>query len=166
MNRRTSATLVITLLGAVVLTGCTGRVDDDAVTSDYDAWMSRSSAQLRSISSGNEGGAGGRLTVGDGDRNAHAVVFLSYDLVGSYDVVADCRSSKKVRLTIRDFTEDGGGTEPQSVLGTADIACGVPYRIPIDVPKDRSGIELDASSTDRSGQALFNTFVVARDTAE
>jgi hypothetical protein len=164
-NRRLSATVILTLLGAVSLTGCTGGDDDSAVSADYTAWMSQSSAQLQSISTGNEGGAGGRLTAEDGSKNARAVVFLSYSFAGPYDVVAACRSSKKVHLTIRDFTEDGGGADPQSVLGSADITCGVPSRIPIDVPKGRSGIELDASSTDRSGQALFNTYVVAPEPA-
>lgn len=161
-----TATLGFALLGAVLLTGCTGGDDNRAVSADYTDWMNQSSAQLQRISTGNEGGAGGRLTVEDGSKKAHAMVLLSYDLAGPYDVVVACRSSKTVHLTIRDFTEDGGGADPQGVLGTADITCGVPSRIPIDVPKDRSGIEFDASSTDRSGRALFNTYVVAHDAAQ
>ncbi|MDM7892955.1 hypothetical protein [Curtobacterium caseinilyticum] len=159
---RLAATLAATLLGALLLSGCTGGDGDDAASEDYAAWMSQSSAQLKSISTGNEGGAGGRLTVEDGGEKAQAKVFLEYDFAGPYDVVAACRSSKPVHLVTSGFTTSGGASDVQSVLARADIACGGTSRIHIDVPEDQSGIALDASTLDRSGQALFNTHIVAR----
>lgn len=50
----------------------------------------------------------------------------------------------------------------EHTLGRADITCGHMSRIPIEVAVDRSGVALDASTTDRSGKALFDTRIVSR----
>ncbi|GAA3342545.1 hypothetical protein GCM10017714_31390 [Curtobacterium pusillum] len=71
-----------------------------------------------------------------------------------------------MHLTIHDVTAKhdkyGDSLDTQSVIGEADIDCGVTVRIPIDVPKGRDGIMLDASTADTSGRALFDSFVVTR----
>ncbi|SDQ99412.1 hypothetical protein SAMN02800687_3207 [Curtobacterium sp. UNCCL20] len=164
--RRPAAALLAGIAGGVILTGCTGGSHGDAVPEDYTAWMSQTSAQMNVAGDDEHGGAGGRLTVENGDEKAGASVSLEYDLAGPYDVLAVCRSSKKVHLTVSDYTAatagPGESLESMSVLGQADITCGVTSRIPIDVPKGRAGITLDASTTDRSGQTLFDAFVVTR----
>ena len=163
---RPAAALLTGIAGGLLLTGCTGGHHSDAVPDDYTAWMTQTSAQMNVDGNDSQGGAGGRLTVENGGKKARASVSLEYDFAGPYDLLAVCRSSKTVHLTIRDYTNEtegpGVNSEPQSILGEADITCGVTSRIPIDVPKGRAGIMLDASTTDRSGKALFDTAVVTR----
>lgn len=165
--RRPAAALLTVMVGGLLLTGCTGGNHSDAVPDDYTAWMTQTSAQMNVDGNDSQGGVGGRLTVENGSSSkARASVSLEYDFAGPYDLLAVCRSSKTVHLTIRDYTNEtegpGVNSEPESILGEADITCGVTSRIPIDVPRGRAGIMLDASTTDRSGKALFDTAVVTR----
>lgn len=154
------------LVGALLLAGCTGSDHGDAVPEDYTVWMNQTTAQMNRVSADDEGGAGGRLTAEDGSKKARAWVSLKYDLAGPYDVLAACRSSRIVHLVVRDLSaeRDGAGVDDdtQSVLGTADMTCGVMSRIQIDVPKGRAGIAFEAATADRSGTALFNAIVVPR----
>lgn len=91
---------------------------------------------------------------------------MEQDLEGPYDVLAVCRSTKTVHVTIHAFTTtpDGSGESlgTEERLGEADVNCGAATRIPIDIPKDRDGIALDASTSDRSERVLFDTFIVTR----
>lgn len=126
-------------------------------------WMSQMSAEF----AGDFDGGGGRLTLGDDDpEKATASIALEQDLEGPYDVLAVCRSTKTVHLSVHAFTStpdgSGGSLDDEEDLGAADIHCGVTTRIPIDVPKGRDGIAIDASTSDRSGRALFDSFIVAR----
>jgi hypothetical protein len=177
IHRRTTAVLLTALAGTLLLTGCSGGDQTDSVPTDYSAWMRQTSAQMNGDSDGGEGGAGGHLSAEDGSKKARASASLEYDLSGPYDdlsgpydVLAVCRSTKMVHLTVRDFTAErvGNGEDlhPRSVLGEADITCGVTSRIPIDVPTGRAGVMLDATTTDTSGKTLFNTVIVTRGTGQ
>ena len=66
-----------------------------------------------------------------------------------------------VSITVK---KDGNGEAStlREHLGEADIDCGATTRIPIDVPKGRAGIDIAASTTDRSERALFDSFIVKR----
>jgi hypothetical protein len=148
----------------LTLTGCSGH---DAFPKDYGhAWFDRMSSLLGGGESA-AGGAGGQLLVEDDERGAvTGSAALEYDLSGPYDVLAVCRSTAIVHLTIRDFTarkEHGGeSTNPRSVLDEGDIVCGATTRLSITVPADADGIVLDVSTADRSGRALWDAFVVPR----
>ncbi|MGN8049118.1 hypothetical protein ACTJKO_05470 [Curtobacterium sp. 22159] len=160
---RRLTTAVLLAGAALLLTGCTGHSTGNRLPEGYSEWMSQMSSQFDDA----QGGGGGQLTVSDEDKGkAEGIIELQTKLAGPYDVLAVCRSTKALHLTIRDFTErhdeNGYSSDQQSVLGQADIDCGSTARIPIDVPKGRDGIELDATTTDTSGRALFDTFVVAR----
>lgn len=160
--RRTASAAALTVTAVVVLAGCSGH--EDAVPKNYgQSWMAQMSSQL----AGDFGGGGGRLTLGDDNpKKTTASIALEYELNGPYDILAVCRSTTTVHLTIDAFTatKDGSGESlsTKERLGEADINCGATMRIPIDVPKNRDGITLDASSTDRSERALFDTFIVKR----
>ncbi|WIE77083.1 hypothetical protein [Curtobacterium sp. MCSS17_007] len=160
--RPTTAVAATILAGASLLTGCSSH--EDAVPKNYGrAWMSQMSSQL----AGGFGNGGGRLVVGDDNpEKATASIALQYDLEGPYDVLAVCRSTKTVHLTMTAFTAmtDGSGASlaTKERLGQSDVNCGATMRIPIDVPKNRDGIALDASTSDRSERALFDAFIVAR----
>ena len=152
---------MLAVCSALLLAGCTGHSTGDDLPKDYGQdWLAEMSTQL----AGDSGGGGGRLTVDDeNEKRAQAVIGLQYEFAGPYDVLAVCRSTKTVHLAIHDFTnEHGDSLGTDSLIGGADIHCGATTRIPIEVPKGRDGIELDATTTDTSGRALFDAFVVAR----
>ncbi|ROS59999.1 hypothetical protein EDF42_3380 [Curtobacterium sp. PhB172] len=161
VNQRLTSALLTAMGAALLPTSCSHK---DALPEDYgQAWMS----QMSSRYAGDYGGGGGRLVLGDDNpKKATASVALEQDLEGPYDVLAVCRSTKTVHVTIHAFTAtpDGSGKslDTKERLGEADVNCGATTRIPIDVPKDRDGIALDASTNDRSERALFDTFVVTR----
>ncbi|WP_146239737.1 hypothetical protein [Curtobacterium sp. MCSS17_011] len=116
---------------------------------------------------GDHGGGGGQLIVDDDDRKqARAGVALQTDLAGPYDVLAVCRSTKVLHLAIHDITSKhdkyGDSFDTNSLIGEANVHCGATTRIPIDVPKDRDGIMLDATTADTSERALFDAFIVTR----
>ncbi|MGW8431806.1 hypothetical protein ACWGJ9_11985 [Curtobacterium citreum] len=162
ISRRISSAAVVTAVGAVLLAGCSSH--EDAVPKNYgQAWMAQMSSQL----AGDFGGGGGRLTLGDDNpKKTTASIALQYDLNGPYDILAVCRSTTTVHLTIDAFTatKDGSGESlsTKERLGEADINCGATMRIPIDVPKNRDGITVDASSSDQSERTLFDAFIVKR----
>lgn len=116
LRLRSAAALLTVIAGGATLAGCSGSDHDSAVPEDYTRWMNHAFAQLNGVTADSHGGAGGRLTVEDGGKRAHAHVSLEYDLAGPHDVLA----------------------------------------------AGRSGVALDASTTDRSGKALFDTLVVSR----
>ncbi|PYY32251.1 hypothetical protein [Curtobacterium sp. MCBD17_030] len=161
-RRRPVAALILVIAGTIALTGCSSH--EDAEPKNYGhQWMSQMSSQLPS----DFGGVGGRLVLGDDNpKKATASISLQYDLEGPYDILAVCRSTETVHLTIHAFTatKDGSGQslDTKERLGEADINCGTTMRIPIDVPRGRDGITLDASTDDRSERTLFETSVVTR----
>jgi hypothetical protein len=168
LRRRSSAALAVAIAGAALLTGCSHSQEDTVPKNYGHEWMSQMSTQLAgdSIES-----AGGRLVLGDDNpKKATASVALQDDLEGPYDVLAVCRSPKTVHITITDFTatKDGSGESltTKEHLGEADINCGATARIPIDVPNGRDGIAIDASTSDQSERALFDSFIVARGARE
>ncbi len=159
---RNSSAALLAVATAVVVTGCSSH--GDALPKDYGhQWMSQMSSQL----AGDFGGGGGQLALGDDNpKQATLGVELQQDLEGPYDVLAVCRSTKTVHVSLHAFTakKDGNGESStlREHLGDADIHCGATTRIPIDVPTGRAGIAIDASTNDRSGRALFDSFIVAR----
>ncbi|WNY33258.1 hypothetical protein Q9Q99_14010 [Curtobacterium flaccumfaciens] len=154
------ATLVTLVAGAAALAGCSSH--EEALPEDYGhQWMSQMSSQL----SGDFGGGGGQLVlVDDNSKKATLGVELQQDLEGPYDVLAVCRSAEIVHVSLYSFTvkKDGNGdsTTLREHLGEADIYCGSTTRIPIDMPKNRAGIDIEASTNDRSERALFDSFIV------
>lgn len=154
--------LVTVVAGTVTLAGCSSR--EEALPKDYGhQWMSQMSSQL----SGDFGGGGGQLVLmDDNSKKATLSLELQQDLEGPYDVLAVCRSTKTVHVSLHAFTgkKDGNGESStlREHLGEADIDCGATTRIPIDVPKGRAGIDIAASTDDRSERALFDSFIVAR----
>lgn len=163
-HRRLLAAIAAT--GVVLsLTGCTHH---DAFPKDYGhAWLDRMTTLLGGGEDG-QGGAGGQLLAGDDDDLGPVTgsAALQYELSGPYDVLAVCRSTATVHLTIRDFTarkEHGGeSTDPRTVLDEGDIVCGATTRLSITVPADADGIMLDVSTADRSGRALWDAAIVPR----
>jgi hypothetical protein len=130
---------------------------------DGQDWLEQMSSQL----AGDHGGCGGQLLVDDEDtKQARAGITLEIELAGPYDVLAVCRSTKTVHLAIRDVTtkhdKNGDSFDTDSLIGEANIRCGATSRIPIDVPKGRDGIMLDATTADTSERALFDAFIVTR----
>ncbi|MFJ4296929.1 hypothetical protein [Curtobacterium sp. NPDC089689] len=160
LRRHSVSALVIGVVGASVLVGCSGGDHREALSEDSAQWMSLASAQLGVDGAANHGGGGGGLIAEDGGRTARALVSLEYDLHGPYDVLAVRRSKETVHLRITELTVDDDG--PSALLGQADITCGTSSRIPIDVPAGSDGITLDASTTDRSGRSLFDALDVTR----
>lgn len=162
IRRRSTAALITVVAGTTALAGCSSH--EEAPAKDYGhQWMSQMSSQL----SGDFGGGGGQLVlVGDNSKRATLGVELQQDLEGPYDVLAVCRSTKTVHVSLHSFTvkKDGNGESStlREYLGEADIHCGSTTRIPIDVPKNRAGIDIEASTNDRSERALFDSFIVKR----
>ncbi|WIE81414.1 hypothetical protein [Curtobacterium sp. MCSS17_016] len=162
LRRRLVAALIPVIAGTIALTGCSSH--EDAVPKNYGhQWMSQMSSQLSS----EYGGGGGRLVLGDDNpKKATASIALQNNLEGPYDILAVCRSTETVHLTIHAFTatKDGSGQslDTKERLGEADIDCGATMRIPIDVPRGRDGITLDASTTDTSERTLFEASIVTR----
>jgi hypothetical protein len=161
--RRTAAVTATAIAGTLLLTACSSH--NNPVPKDYGhEWMTQMSTQL----SGDFGGGGGRLVLAEDDnpKKATASIALTQHLEGPYDVLAVCRSMKTVHITIHAYTakKDGSGESLDTLehLGDADVNCGAITRIPINVPKSRDGIAIDASTSDRSERALFDTFIVAR----
>jgi hypothetical protein len=161
VNQRLTAALLTAAVAALLLTSCSHK---DALSEDYgQAWMS----QMSSRYAADYGGGGGRLVFSDDNpKRATASVALEQDLEGPYDVLAVCRSTKTVHITIHAFNAipygSGETLHMKERLGEAEVDCGATTRIPIDVPKNRDGIALDASTNDRSERALFDTFIVDR----
>lgn len=159
------------LLAAIAATGVllslTGCAHHDAFSKDYGhAWLDRMTTLLGGGEDG-QGGAGGQLLADDDDHGpVTGSAALQYELSGPYDVLAVCRSTATVHLTIRDFTarkEHGGeSTDPRTVLDEGDIVCGATTRLSITVPSDADGIMLDVRTADRSGRALWDAAIVPR----
>jgi hypothetical protein len=165
VNQRLTAALLTATVAAFLLTGCSnGSSHKDTLPKNYgQAWMS----QMSSRYAGDYGGGGGRLVLGDDNpKDATASIALEQDLEGPYDVLAVCRSTKTVHIAIHAYTatKDGSGESLDTAegLGEANINCGTTTRIPINVPKGRDGISLDASTSETSGRALFDAFIVSR----
>lgn len=162
IHRRSTVVLVTVVAGTAALAGCSSH--NEALPKDYGhQWMSQMSSQL----SGDFGGGGGQLVLMDDNaKKATLSLELQQDLEGPYDVLAVCRSTKTVHVSLHAFTvkKDGNGEAStlREHLGEADIDCGATTRIPIDVPKGRAGIDIAASTTDRSERALFDSFIVKR----
>ncbi|MFJ2977859.1 hypothetical protein ACIPEP_03285 [Curtobacterium sp. NPDC087082] len=151
-----------------VLLSLTGCARHDAFPKEYGhAWLDRMTTLLGGGEDG-QGGAGGQLLADDDDDHGPITgsAALQYELSGPYDVLAVCRSTATVHLTIRDFTarkeHDGESTDPRTVLDEGDIVCGATTRLSITVPADADGIMLDVSTADRSGRALWDAAIVPR----
>jgi hypothetical protein len=162
--RRTGAVAATAVAGMLLLAACSSS-HNNPVPKDYGhEWMAQMSTQF----SGDFGGGGGRLVLAEDDnpKKATASIALTQRLEGPYDVLAVCRSTQTVHITIHAYTakKDGSGESLDTLehLGAADMNCGAITRIPINVPKSRDGIAIDASTSDRSERALFDTFIVAR----
>jgi len=155
---------VLTIGSTLFLAGCTSHTTGNGLPKDYGQdWLGQMSSQL----AGNHAGGGGQLLVDDENtKQARAEITLQTELVGPYDVLAVCRSTKTVHLAIQDITtkhdKHGDSFDTNSLIGEANIHCGATARIPIDVPKGRDGIMLDATTNDTSERALFDAFIVAR----
>ncbi|MEK6309236.1 MAG: hypothetical protein V4737_01505 [Curtobacterium sp.] len=159
---RTRTALVGTVIvTALVLAGCTqGERPPDGYGQ---AWLERMSTTLSDEHG--QGGAGGRLTVDD-DGHAFAGAALSSVLPGSYDVLAVCRSTATVRISVRAFTsvKDGPGEDlrPGKELASRDVPCGATARLSVTVDRHADGVELDAETSDRSGRALWSAQITRR----
>lgn len=152
----------LTVVMATAITGCSGPDHQDTIPKDYGTdWLDQSSAMFPDAVTG----GGGPVNMSSDSTTARAVVQLDTDLAGPYDVVAMCRSSETVHLGIHAFTtktdRNGHSADLGALLGEADLTCGTQARIPTDVPKGSQGIELDASTGDTSGRALWDAVVLA-----
>ena len=160
-HRRLVASVLI-VGTAVLLAGCARH--GNGLPEDYGQdWFGKMASQH----GGDHGGGGGQLMVDDEDETrARAFIVLDTELAGSYDVLAVCRSTKTVHLTVHDFTSEhdgyGDSADPDSLIGAADLHCGTTTRTPIDVPEGRDGIVLDATTSDTSERSLFDAFIVER----
>ena len=163
-TRRRLTVAVLTIGSALLLAGCTSHGTGNGLPKGYGQdWLSQMSSQL----SGDYGGGGGQLLVDDENtKQARAQITLETELAGPYDVLAVCRSTKTVHLAIHDITtkhdKHGYSYDTDALIGDASIHCGATTRIPIDVPKGRDGITLEATTTDTSERALFDAFIVTR----
>lgn len=155
---------VLTIGSALLFASCSGHGTGNGLPKDYGQdWLGQMSSQL----AGDNAGDGGQLLVdSDNMKQARAQVTLQTQLAGPYDVLAVCRSTKTVHLAIRDITikhdKHGESFDTKSLVGEANIHCGATTRIPIDVPKGRDGITLDATTDDTSERALFDAFIITR----
>jgi hypothetical protein len=155
---------VLTISSALFLAGCSSHGTGNDLPKDYGQdWLGQMSSQL----AGDNAGGGGQLLVdGEDTKQARALITLQTQLAGPYDVLAVCRSTRTVHLAIRDVTikhdKHGESFDTESLVGEATIHCGATTRIPIDVPRGRDGITLDATTDDTSERALFDAFIVTR----
>ncbi|SOC87835.1 hypothetical protein SAMN05660766_1523 [Curtobacterium sp. 314Chir4.1] len=163
-TRRRLTVAVLTIGSALLLAGCTSHGTGNGLPKNYGQdWLSQMSSQL----GGDHGGGGGQLLVDDENtKQARAAITLETELAGPYDVLAVCRSTETVHLAIHDITTKhdkyGYSYDTDALIGDASIHCGATTRIPIDVPKGRDGITLEATTTDTSERALFDAFIVTR----
>ncbi|WP_141399188.1 hypothetical protein [Curtobacterium sp. 'Ferrero'] len=154
---------VVAVLGSVglaaVLTGCTHA--DPVPKPQYgEAWIDRMTGLISDPDG--QGGTSGRLEVSDDDpHGAHAAAYLESIASGTYDVVGVCRSTDFVDLTVRSFRSgtDHDDAEHEPVLAAGAITCGATTRLHIVVPRG-SGVDLEASTSDRSGRGLWVASIV------
>ncbi|QKS15437.1 hypothetical protein HUN59_03720 [Curtobacterium sp. Csp2] len=161
LRGRKAMTGVLASAVVLLLAGCS---EDDharerADDADQQAWMSQMTAQFGD-GADSRGGLGGRLIASDSGSPA-ASGSMQSAVAGRYDLVAVCRSTTHVHVTVRTFRDVGGDvTRAGATLGQVDVTCGTTARTTIDVPSGSDGLVIEATTADRSGRALFDTFIL------